>query len=407
MAKNKRGIRGRRGSRTAMHPAEPLEKLLVNWERTMRMVALLADLDQMMIDMDQPPTFGSNLTMGKVPWSAFRQYLLDYEGGPIDDRFMVARRSPLLVDDCQGYIPPMVAHWSHTSRRVFSLDQDLVEGLIDMFPDGIDLPKDRLNLPYPAFLMTFTNGLKTPGGHEFSAILVARGWTKESDRESEYSDVQFGIWPIPSNISKQTVSETELAELTRGLRKGNIAQALKSGQRMLTWRQKFGRSWFAVDYPVDCPAMMTVPIGAAFPSPEDLVDERMDDNMRARMKTSTYLEYIISAFILYLNELGQTTITVGNREEPIRRHKNVDLIRRMSEVFVVPFQSQIVQGVRIRGATQRDGGPVRPHHRRGHYRRPPGTDPSHPKTVWVSKTTVRKDLIEEGAVIPGTETLIE
>jgi hypothetical protein len=50
---------------------------------------------------------------------------------------------------------------------------------------------------------------------------------------------------------------------------------------------------------------------------------------------------------------------------------------------------------------------VRPHARRGFWRRPAGSPPNAPKTIWVPHTIVRRDLIPEYGLMSGTETTIK
>jgi hypothetical protein len=128
--------------------------------------------------------------------------------------------------------------------------------------------------------------------------------------------------------------------------------------------------------------------------------------------------HLVSAFIAYLSTLPPGSPYLSDwtaKSKSYLRNKRgardprsiTDGARicTVSSSYVLSQAEQAVIGRREQTGTYQ----VRPHFRRGHFRRRPGHghDPAAPRVVWVRPTLVRADRLPPGGIPGGTEAVLK
>ncbi|MFA5184913.1 MAG: hypothetical protein WC551_00290 [Patescibacteria group bacterium] len=380
------------------HPIHQLETALVRWEDTLMLGNLRNALDI------YPAKYEPNGNLLRS-YTGFRQYLRSYRGGPFDfDRYFDdgGMFEGKILHRLDVFFPPMLASWMGKSRRVFSLDRDLTNLLLQTSLEGVTWGEIRW--PFETLVLTF----------EDSPLASADG-------SCYYDCVLFGVVDYPEPIGKQLqaylFSETAYMRIFF-----NDVE-----------RRKFKELWARGDIP-NCQRKAAIAIESVLqrtnPDLESVVyssDFKLVKDLPIQEMPEGWISYdgdnqaeiilanrLVAGLCLYLNSLPSGSPQVSpvrslSRSQRLQDPKaitNDAEICTVSSVYRLTAQEREIIGEHRRA--NRGSVELCAHFRRGHWRRPPGKgdDPTAAKTVWVRPTLVCRDRLAPGSIPGGSQTVL-
>jgi hypothetical protein len=283
--------------------------------------------------------------------------------------------------------------WCHASRKAFVVTDELKDLLLGM--SFGDLEWKDLIFPYRSFALAFESGFPVPdcdGVFEACGALIA--WIKEPEYSIPTLYIRF--------FSKDTLQYQSFSRYERTkLLNPNVSRKRVTSMLDQLW-DRLGDIRSA-----------TFSIGLQ--SFEDL--KILDSQDRLAYEIGNELDFsgvyrLVAGFCFYLQTLPPGSSHRSLWAGPTNpRKSDPNAITNDAEIFTV--SSSVTLTDAERGAF---GGPgdltdreLKAHFRRGHFRRAPRTahDPSAPKVVLVRPTLVRKDRLQEGQLVGGSQITVK
>ncbi len=381
---------------------EPIDRLLRSYEVTMQFLSFVIEIFTKGQTGQFADPFWNRILKGPVThWQSFRNSLLKVHTDGFDVEKYVGpthNSHPQSMKEFEFTQPRLVAmrvaEWTKSSRRVYRVPKDLQLLLAATSLQGIDW--SMIKWPFDSLLISLEEPLVF-GGKTIDAILIA----KEIVHGHEVMAIETIATDLPTMES--VFIGDQRSRIKKAIQKGDkvsldyakekLASAVKNrmnggGKIWLTKKACFEPGGFASKF------------------------EELDLGKADETSASKVIFRIVFGLMLYLQsrptkELipkGWELSTFERREGPSR------VIRLASEVCVVKSIYSLTSAEREVLEPILRGGYVEiaPHHREGHWRRPPGKgdDPNHPKTVWVCPTIVRRDKLADGGLPLGSTEVV-
>ncbi len=401
------------------YPVQPLYRLLQFWHFSMTLQGLMAIADDRK-RIQKPKT--ANEISFRRPLSShldFEKSLLQSQSEDFDwARFIgLSNREEIDWSDhspgelellwVQQSIPGMVSEWSRHSRRVYTIPEDLQLLLASTSLKGIDC--SNLRFPFRSFLLNLAVPLEGPDGVLYDSILVSQEHPRWKPGTEGDSTVTATIIPsvLPSIASDLPISKHQ--KLSKLARNGEPGEAAYDIERFWLKNKRIPRPKLIFDLETITQTELLVE------SLEALEGDGMNsfsggEITGAGRHLGKIVGRILFGFISYLQSTpvcktqAETFETHGAQKLPRQAHVVADEAKvcHVQSVYKLDAEERVI----FRGVMHGTGGyEVSPHHREGHWRRPPGkgSDPTAKKTVWIRPTIVRRDRLKPGELPGGTE----
>jgi hypothetical protein len=379
---------------------QPLENALRAWEDL-----YLIDEATTRLGIESGIRKSQDLVGPVKHWRELRNHLLMIQGNDFDFRRFTLPENPsdsplsggaMMAgwENCFQHLPLQLASWILSSRRVFQLNDELVERFITA--DYSHYKWSDLLWPFNAFsiqLESPVNAYNDTPQHQLTMLLVTsiyqvceQGFL-EPDRTMEFGTFysKRGDMIMPSEY----LDSKERDRLDDDLRHKRWNKVRK---RLIPIGQKL------MNQEIMYPPGSTDPYSV---NTSDFVDDSNPSK-------------IIAGLCLYLEALP-TEITENypwRQSVPIKAQREVRKIITDGEQVcqVNDFNVICPETISLFPETLRAGPAysVTPHWRRGHYRRAKGQgkNPNAPRTIEVKPALIHKDLLPEGAVPGGAQSLV-
>lgn len=310
--------------------------------------------------------------------------------------------------------PTELFYWNRESRRVYILPKELQDKFVEGTYPNLQWPDFKWPLDY--FLLTLEQPLlaedRVGVWVKYDTIFVSR----HSDGKNEQVSMRILREPTKHADTSRYVPKFTAADklVTRG-EYDRALQMYRRGVKNYDKENPTRQGWREIPLyqniigPVD-PAMRIAPtdflgmVQRDHPSHVSFSEADFEEHAE---RMSIFAKMVVGT-CLFIN-----TFTSPPSPRPIKRppgNRGVTGIitdaDHICDVIGKGVIDPVVFGIR---EPRERASPmfVRPHARRGFWRREAGSPPNAPKTIWVPKTIVRKDLIPEYGLMSGTETLIK
>lgn len=319
----------------------------------------------------------------------FRRHLLGM--GSIDDfdfkRFQLEPKAGW-VDGIQNssFFASQLAAWTHASRRVYHIDNDLKAILGATSLEGLHL--SDIHFPFEAFGVSLDDPIEGENGLKYDFILFAPVRTAIEGVVRKFIAIRI----YNTKLGHERLIPREAIDRMVARGRAEEAEALL--------RRKAGR--------IKQPDLDTMSILA------DTSDMVLTELIGLAVKPQTVQAYrIVFGLLLYLKMLADARTNVSDWQGVEGRSR--PLLSPDKRAITDETQVCYVSSVRKLAPEEREAlnhfasgkvsGREMPYHfREGHWRRPPGkgSDPTWPKTVLVQPTVVRKDRKPDDAIAGGS-----
>lgn len=382
------------------HPVHQLETALTRWEE-----ALMLSHFRHVVDA-YPAKY---LPEGNVMrnYAGFRAYLRGYRGGPFAfDRFFdqqggmfQSQNVPHLLDT---FFAPLLASWMGKSRRVFSLDCDLTNLLLQTSLEGVTW--GEIKWPFETMVLTF----------EESPIVSSNG-------KCWYDCVMVGLVDYPEPIGRQLqaylFSETAYMRLVFNDLERRKFRLLWAQGKLQECYRKASASVEKVLERTD-PALESVVFSTPYALIKDLPIQDLPEGWKSydgdNQIEITLANRLVAGLCLYLNSLpsGAPQISPIRGLSRSQRHQDAKAVSNDAEICTIssiykltPEERKLLEEHK---RNKRGTFELCAHFRRGHWRRPPGKgdDPTADKSIWVRPHMVRRDRLAPGSMPGGTQTIV-
>lgn len=381
---------------------EPLDRLLRSYEVTMQFLSFVIEIFTKGQTGQFADSFWNRILNGPVKhWKSVRSALLrvhtdgfDVEKyiGPTYDSHPQSMKEFEFTQSRS--IAMRVAEWTKSSRRVYRVSKDLQLLLAATSLEDVDW--SMIKWPFESLLISLEEPLVFRG-KTIDAILIA----KEIVHGHEVMAIETVATDLPTMES--VFIGDQRSRIEKAIQKGDkasldyakekLASAIKNrmnggGEIWLTKKACFEPGGFASRF------------------------EELDLGEADETSASKVVFRIVFGLMLYLQSRPTTELIPKGWESSTfeRREGSSRVIRLASEVCVVKSIYSLTSAEREALEPILRGGyvEVAPHHREGHWRRPPGKgdDPNHPKTVWVRPTIVRRDKLADGGLPLGSTEVV-
>lgn len=382
---------------------EPIDRLLRSYEVTMQFLSFVIEIFTKGQRGHFTDPFWNRVLNGPVKhWQSIRNALLNVHTDGFDVEKYIGPTYECHPENMREFeftqsrkLAMHVAEWTRCSRRVYRVPKDLQ--LLLAATSLKDVDWSMIKWPFESFLISLEEPLVFRN-KAIDAVLI----TTETIFGHQIVAIETIAQDLPTMES--VFVGDQRARISRAIQKGDeeslgyakekLASAVQhrmnavGGDVWLTKKECFEPGGFASKF-----------------EEMNLDDEDNDP-------TSKLVFRIVFGLLLYLqsrpiDELipkGWKPSVFERREGPSR------VIRLASEVCVVKSIYSLTNTERESLSPILRGGyvEVAPHHREGHWRRPPGKgkDPNHLKTVWVRPTIVRRDKLADGGLPIGSTEIV-
>lgn len=376
--------------------AEPIDRLIRSYEATMQFITFMmwlwrrGDTDGRFTD-----PFWQRIFNGPVKnWKDLRKALLRIHSDGFDNEKFAG---PSITEHALSQkefefgqsrmIASRVAEWTRSSRRVYFVPTDLQ--LLLSTTSLKDVDWSMINWPFDSFLISFEIPVKHRG-KQIDSVLVS----KERVGEHKIMVIETIATDLPT-IESVFVGN-QIQRIETALRKEDFEYASEKLGGAYTNRLAIGGGdiWLASE--------KTFKPGGLAEKFENLGED----------PESKIIFRLMFGLLLYLQSRPHKELAPKGWEPSAfeRCEGPAKVIRIESEVCIVKSIYKLTDTERsVLGPALRGGYvEVSPHHREGHWRRPPGKgdDPNHPKTVWVRPTIVRGDKLVDGTLPVGSSEVV-
>lgn len=372
---------------------EPIDRLIRSYEATMQVLAFSIQIFTKGQVGHFTDSFWNRILNGPVKhWQSLRSALLRIHVDGFDNEKFVGpspaehtQYMPSFEFSQSRMLSARVAEWTKSSRRVYHVPVDLQLLLMTTSLEGVDW--SMVKLPFDSFLISFDQPLVFKSG-VIDSILIAR----ETWGYVDTLGIQTIVTTIPT-MESVFVGDQRL-RIAKAIEKGDaesLAYALDKLSGAIKNRMTDGGGLWLTQS--NCLA----PNGFISKFEKS---ERIDNESR-------FIFRIIFGLLLYLQSRPSRDVTPRGWE------KSSPAIKSASRLIRIPSEVCLVRSIYTLDDSERRAlspvlrgnyAEVTPHHREGHWRRPPGrgNDPTHKKTVWVRPAIVRPDKLGEGGLPPGS-----
>lgn len=382
---------------------EPIDRLLRSYEAVMQFLTFVTEVFAKDAPGQFVGSFWSRMLNGPIKhWRSLRTALLNVHTDGFDvEKYVgpsIYKHTPIMQEfefSPFRWLPTRVAEWTKSSRRVYRIPKDLQ--LLLAATSLKDVDWKMVNWPFDSFLISLEEPLIF-GEETVDAILI----TREVVDGHELKVIGMVSTDMPT--METVFIGDQCSRIEKAIRKGRPESLAYARKKLVSAMKRIaggGTTWCVNKSCFD-------PQGLASTFEEDIeLAESSDEILEARVTLR-----IVFGLLLYLQSRPATELVPRGWQASIfeRREGPDRLIRLPSEVSLVKSIYSLNQSEREALAPILRGGYVEaaPHHREGHWRRPPGRgdDPDHPKTVWVRPTIVRRDKLAEGALPQGSTKVI-
>lgn len=381
---------------------EPVDRLLRSYEVAMQFLSFVIQIFTRNQAGHFADPFWNRILNGPVKhWKNLRSALLKVHADGFDTEKYVGPTydcHPQTMNEFgftqSRLIAMRVAEWTKSSRRVYRVPKDLQLLLAATSLEDVDW--SMIKWPFDSLLISLEEPLVFRG-KTIDAILVA----KEIANGHEVMAIETITTDLPTMES--VFIGDQRSRIERAILEGSEA-SLNYAKEKLASAAKNRMSGGGEVWMIKTACFEPGGFASKF--------EKLDLGEADETSASKVVFRIVFGLMLYLQsrpvaELipkGWVSSTFERREGPSR------VIRLASEVCLVKSIYSLTQAERgvfepiLRGGYVE----VAPHHREGHWRRPPGKgdDPNHPKTVWVRPAIVRRDKLADGGLPIGSTEVV-
>lgn len=370
--------------------AVAVEALLRLWENTMFMEQGMAVIEQ------------RSVSPSVQNWADFRDYLLRYRAGDLFDeaRFMPEHGTVKYADGFMAAVPPLVATWISSSKRVFRLSKEMQARFA-----GIKFGNIRLSdvvLPFPGFGIQLDTPIVDDKA-EYGFLLATRANMTNPTTGKDYPVLEVSC--IPRGATKyEGFDRDKCQSVVRGL---GSERSSPTYQRNLKAMLEMARQYSGATGVLPRVRSFTMDL-----SEDMLIEEFIERLRKAGLDDADLVQgRICLNLCLYLQSLppgAEKEEGVEWKKEYQKKVKTTaSVITKATNVCDITghhiLNSMIVDN-RSDAQRARGGWEMEPRWRRAHKRRPPGSghDPTAEKTVKVRHYLIREDLVPEVGVLHGS-----
>lgn len=324
--------------------------------------------------------------------------------------------------------PSELFTWNRRSRRVFHLPHGLQALLAAAsFPD---IPWTDVLLPHESFIITMEKPLRLVGDEgevdEYDTILVTK---LPHELDGGHVSVRLLDRPNQEGI-KVGFGFEEIREYREQLKRGNFEGAVdiaaRKGDRLAKLYGRMpGSTSCALEVALAGESLMRLEpeqlfelefLGSHAPgtfiSPDTPQWETLPRIEVARYEVMSVACRIAFGWMLYLESLMAKPGTLEWKAPPKKKAQSkvggtVGAITEPEKVCNIIGRGKIdPTEYGTTGTTRTGPGFVRPHWRRAHKKRPPGSAPGAPKTIKIPNLLIRADLVPLYGIIGGTKSVM-
>ncbi len=381
---------------------EPIDRLLRSYEVTMQFLSFVIEIFTKGQTGQFVDPFWNRILNGPVKhWQSIRNALLKVHTDGFDVEKYVGPTHDIHPQNMEEFefaqsrlMAMRVAEWTKSSRRVYRVPKDLQLLLAATSLEDVDW--SMIKWPFDSLLISLEEPLVLRG-KTIDAILIAK--------EIVYGHEVIAIETIATDLPtmESVFIGDQRSRIEKAIQKGDKASLDYAKEKLAS----------AVKNRMNGGGEIWLTKKACF-EPGGLASrfEGLDLGEADETSASKVVFRIVFGLMLYLQSRPTTELipkgwessTFERQEGPSR------LIRLASEVCVVKSIYSLTSAEREALKPILRGGfvDVAPHHREGHWRRPPGKgdDPNHPKTVWVRPTIVRRDKLADGGLPLGSTEVV-
>lgn len=361
----------------------------------------------------------ARLLSGIPPWRDYERIVLNNAVKDIDSvRFAGAESAYDVLPALRRYIgfPTELFYWNRESRRVYVLEKALQHEFVQgTYPD---LKWTDLKWPLDFFLLSLEEPLIAEDRFgvwvKYDTIFASRIY----DGHSEH--ISMRIMREPLKEVNREAYRAQLATAEKYAERGDYDKAFdffKRGTKNRDKEIKSRQGWRSIPLYSSLLGYRSEPririnpedfIGTIRAGNQlyDLEVSDVDEEEHAE-RISMFAKLVVGS-CLYINAMSSPP-KERPRKVPLGVRGVTGIITDAAHICDVVGKGVMdptvygIQEPRVRASVLF----VRPHSRRGFWRRPAGSLPNAPKTVWVPHTIVRKDLIPDFGLMGGTETKIK
>ncbi len=289
----------------------------------------------------------------------------------------------------RGCISGAIASWTLSSRRVYTIDEELQLLLSITSLEGVDWR--MVHFPFDSFLLKLAFPIRADDGRSFDSILV-----------SKVADLS------PAKYENGYVRPVSLILIPEELYDLDKVVPMSQRQKLTRWMKNDLQKAAAFLQGIRGLKKPNVVIINVRP---DILETNLV--AEASKDSSSYTEEmfrLLFGTLLYMQSLPaiETGANTWTKEEGPKKsivRPSIDdeslVCHIVNHRKLIPEEKKVFKEVALR----KTGYEMSAHHREGHWRRPPGhgDDPNYPKTVWVRPTIVRKDRLSKDGLPGGLE----
>jgi len=378
------------------HHASALEGYLLAWEKSCELYNVKSKIEIACGAVPRCPITGP-----VANWRSLRTDLLDISSNIFPSEKYQGDENHQKLFGPIGIAPYIIAEWTRSSRRIFTLDGALQDLLACTSLERTCW--GDVTWPFDSFAVELANPIEE-SGELYDTIVVTRSHAEINRQRNDF--LLFTILNRKLR-SVRPIQAKDRKLFARYLKRKDIDAYLKRMGSAVQFLQSVPFEGFTLRFPDIRHQFVTTMI-------KSLLDKQKLPGYNSEHSSDALYDaaaHIVIGLCLYL-----TTLTPKDRRDVVRKNpqpqnKNTpdskaiflesDVMHVKSLHVITEEEQKLFREI----ATSSDRSDVRAHFRRGHWRRAPGSgdDPDAPKIVHVRPTLVRKDRLFNG-MIPGGAT---
>ncbi|MFA5945337.1 MAG: hypothetical protein WC802_00290 [Patescibacteria group bacterium] len=379
--------------------AERINQALTYWEDVCALERYLVMLADLQADRKFNPK-------GPLKYLGLRDALTC--GAGWSNEYIYEGNRPSLL--AMRMLPVMLYGWVESSKRIFRVSTETLDELLRGEHRPPPATWEKFPWPFESFAVSFETPLKwAPSNETYDTVLVVN-----VTREGRSSTL---IQWLPARLAEYIpLPEKEIMGLCEDISE-DIRNARARIRGMLPRKVRRDMKKYKISLPSVEQLYAQHNAGA----------ERLAEEARKAIEMMSLPYYLMdkayyaemhdcqdqiesSSFIYaFCNLIARGVRSVGGHYgSPKTGEQQAESIADGAQLFEVGSRAQFATGERTRNdPTEPSGKTVRPHSRRGHYRRIRGSGPDAPKSQWVNSTWIHEEEAKVKGLIPVSETAVD
>ncbi|MFA6131671.1 MAG: hypothetical protein WC702_01190 [Patescibacteria group bacterium] len=392
-------------------PTERIEQALAYWEDICVLERHLAMLEALRKKKKFEPK-------GPLKYLGFRQVLEEGLGWSFEFLYEGDRKSL----QAMKLLPLMIYAWMYSSKRVFRMSSKTIDELLREDHRPPPCTWGEFPWPFEAFVVSFETPLhlRPEADGSYDTLIVV-----SIVRDGHMTLLLQWLPVFLTEYQPLTGKETSemLIDLGEEVRRGReevrqagdaiLAKLPRKVRRLLKRQNLTAAAEKTVGYTdeeIDQLINNDKEYLHLISFPAFLIDRGLFSvigDLNEKISEGPLMRLIYSFCNLIANGTRVTEV-VGRSKHPKTGSSRSNDFTDGANIFEVGSQTEFASGVRTRHASDEPSGrTVRPHPRRGFYRRPHGSDLEAPKSEWVNSTWIHRDEATNRGLLPVCEIVVD